>query len=119
MSPWRPPVAGPEPLSGAGDVEFERLVDRSCHRVGHVHATGGTADLVRAAVLGGVGLAGGAADAQRYAVDIAQRNGFHDGRVGIAQHGADASGSAGRTGSTTDGDVDRTGDGGAGNLALD
>ena len=55
MSPWRRPVAGPEPLSGAGHVDFERLVDRSGHRVGHVRATGRAADLVRAAVLGGVG----------------------------------------------------------------
>src|ERR1700753_4043051 len=122
----RPPNVGvatlggrTEPVLGAGDVEFERLVDRSRHRVGHVHTTGGTADLVGAAVLGGVGLAAGAADAQCDAVDIAQRNGFDGRRVGIGQHGADAAGNTGRTGSATDGDVDRAGGSGASDLALD
>jgi hypothetical protein len=66
MSLWRHPVAGPG--LGASHVDFERLVRRACHRVGHVHAASGAGDLVGAAVLGGLGLACGSANAQRYAL---------------------------------------------------
>src|SRR6478735_10366647 len=77
---------------GAGDVNLERLVHR-LHGVGHVDTVRGARDLVRAAVLRGLGftLARSGLVAQRHAVDVAEANRV-DGRAVLAEHRSDTGG---------------------------
>ena len=90
LNGWQPP-AMPPLLASAGDVDLEGLVHR-LRGVGHVNASGCSGDLVAVAALCGRGVAAAAGRGvrERHAVDVAQPDGRHLGRVRVGQHRSDA-----------------------------